>query len=93
MDILESKIVKIRKEQICWGCEEKFEKGSKLLFVKGVSADDFNSCYWCQVCDKTISDNIGSYLDYESDGYEYGVVKEFANWEENKSKYTKIFRL
>lgn len=45
-----SKEVKIRKAVRCWGCEDRYEKGSQLVVSKGVTDGTFWSCYWCPIC-------------------------------------------
>ena len=83
--ILKDKIVKIRKEQTCWGCAEKFEKGTKLRFVTAVDAGDFQNSYWCRVCDATFSD------DPNEDGICLGECKEWDAWHDNARHLPRTF--
>lgn len=78
-DILKDKIVKIRKEQTCWGCAGKFEKGKGLRYVVAVDGGNFNSSYWCRICDVTWLEHQEPY----DDGIGFGEVKEFDSWYDN----------
>ena len=80
MDILTDKIVKTRKKQSCWGCARQFPAGAILRKVVTVDAGDFNSSYWCIVCD-TLWKECG-YRDDE--GISQGDMKygDLISWEE-----------
>jgi hypothetical protein len=78
-DVLKDKIVKTRKEQVCWGCAEKFEKGSKLRVITVVDGGDFTTTYWCRICDVTYQEHT----DYIDDNIRLGEVKEWDSWYDN----------
>lgn len=56
MDILQNKIVTIRKEHECWGCCESFQAGKKMRKFVSVDGGDFQASYWCEKCDKRLED-------------------------------------
>ena len=77
MDTLKDKVVKIRKEQVCWGCATKFEKGSKLRYTVVVDSGDFSSTYWCQVCYLTTANE-------ELENVSLGSIPmDFEHWHDN----------
>lgn len=50
MTIINSKVVKTRKEHYCTGCARKMPKGSKMEAVTGVDGGSIATSYWCIVC-------------------------------------------
>lgn len=78
-DFLKDKIVKIRKEQTCWGCAEKFEKGTHLRYLVSVDGGNFSHSYWCRICDVTYQQHADDHLD----GIEKGSCTEWDNWYDN----------
>lgn len=50
MNILQDKIVNIRKKQKCFGCTREFLPPSKLQLLVYVDSGDFSRSYWCDVC-------------------------------------------
>ncbi|RYI30532.1 hypothetical protein EVU96_08950 [Bacillus infantis] len=77
--LLKDKIVKTRKEQTCWGCAEKFEKGTSLRYITAVDGGEITSSYWCRICDVTWLEN----KNWNDDGIGFGEVKEFDGWFDN----------
>lgn len=51
------KTVKIRKQQMCFSCLRKFEKGTNLKYQTGVYDGSFYSIYTCLTCDEIIHIN------------------------------------
>lgn len=78
-DVLTDKIVKTRKEHVCWGCGEKFEKGISLRFVKSIDSGVISSSYWCRICDVTALEHH----DWNDDGFQFAVVKDLDGWFDN----------
>lgn len=86
-DILKDKIVKTRKEQTCWGCAEKFKKGTSLRYLVAVDNGDFSSSYWCRICDVT-------WLEHQEphgDTIGLGEVKEFDSWYDNERQLPRTY--
>jgi hypothetical protein len=77
--ILKNKLVETRKEHRCWGCEERFQKGSEMRNVVSVdSSREIMSAYYCEKC----SDFIDSLPNDEfEDGIGFG---DLLNYEEYK---------
>lgn len=78
-DLLKDKIVKTRKAHTCWGCAEKFEKGTHLRSVTAVDGGDISTSYWCRICDVTYQEHA----DPNDDGINLGGCLEFDSWHEN----------
>lgn len=71
---LKEKYVKTRKEQVCWGCTNTFEKGSLMLCNTSIDGISIFNSYFCKECvDKINKINwkeddclgFGDLLDYE----------------------------
>ena len=67
------KIVKTRKQQMCWGCCGIIETGSSALHNVTVDEYGFLSSYWCTTC-QVIIGNIGQYD--KNEGFAEGELKE-----------------
>lgn len=78
--ILTDKVVKTRKEHNCWGCGEKFKKGTNLRYQVDVDNGDFNKSYWCKVCDTTVEQEYCEQVDC---GIGFGEVKDYDSWNQN----------
>lgn len=87
---LKDKIVKTRKEQTCWGCAEKFEKGTGLRYLVSVDNGDFSSSYWCRICDVTYLEHQNTYDPYD-DGIGFGEAKEFDSWYDNSRQLPRTY--
>lgn len=86
-DVLTNKIVTIRKDQQCWGCTESFPKGTRLRYSKHVDAGDFQSSYWCRVCDVTFD----KYKENYEDGIGFGDATEWDDWKRNANKLPRTY--
>jgi len=49
-DILDQKIVTIRRDHYCWGCGIVHPAGTRMEFIKSVDSGHFMRNYWCSVC-------------------------------------------
>ena len=82
MDILTTKIVKIRKSHNCWGCMRKFDKGEEMQYIVAVDDGEFNSVYWCEECQEFIR----TLSDWEKeDGFAFG---ELLNSDDHQEIFT-----
>ena len=80
MPVLRDKVVTTRKEHKCWGCGEKFEKGSKLRYQVDVEDGKLNDSYWCKVCDATVKESYEEQVDC---GIGFGDVRDYESWGKN----------
>ena len=81
MEYISSKYVKIRKPHKCWGCRREFSKGEILHRVTSSDMGKISSIYWCDICNKIISQMDHS--DTE-DGFMYGEIIDNINDEDRK---------
>jgi len=51
IDILEAKIVKLRKPCKCWGCRREFQAGQTIRKTTSVDEGVFAHAAWCEVCE------------------------------------------
>lgn len=77
-----SKKVKIRKAVRCWGCEDKYEKGSLLTVTKGVTDNSFWSSYWCPICEAYMDSSFFSWSNYDC---QEGIA--MGDFKYNEGKY------
>lgn len=80
------KTVKIRKAVYCWGCEDRYDKGSILKVSKGIFDDSFYSCYWCPICYAYQKSIHFSWLDYDN-GIQEGDFRQHHLYEDFRKKY------
>lgn len=85
MDLIDSKNVVTRKPHSCWGCGEKFAKGSKLTRTTSADGGSVQSVYWCAICDEWWA-SFG-YMD--DDGIEFGSLVGDDEWKKLKKELTK----
>ncbi len=57
MSFQRTKMVRIRKEQHCYGCQRVFPVGAALLKISGRNSDGFYSGYCCPICDAYLEAN------------------------------------
>ena len=50
MNVLENRVVKIRKKQKCFGCAREFSPKAELQLIVDVDNGDFSRTYWCKTC-------------------------------------------
>lgn len=74
MTVLEHKTVTTRKEHECFGCCEKFPKGSKMEYNVTVDQGDFGSYYLCLDCVEKLKE-IENWV-FE-DGFSAGEIKQY----------------
>lgn len=75
--IVSEEEVKTRKDHRCFGCNDKFPKGSHLTRVTVRGDDGLQSSYWCAPCDA-----FWDTLDRESteDGIYQGEIWNFDKY-------------
>ena len=54
MTCLKDKLVKTRKDHLCFGCQRKFLKGSELHSRTSVDQGDIWTTYLCHACNEII---------------------------------------
>lgn len=74
------KRVKTKKEHRCWGCLEKFLKGSMMTVNSSVDSGQFNRVYFCDSCIEYLEKHKRE-NNYYSDGIDLGFVKESKEYE------------
>lgn len=83
------KKVKIRKAVSCWGCQDRYEKGSQLVVTKGVTDGTFWSSYWCPICMAYMDSPFFHWSNY---GYEEGISPgDFKYNEDNYPAFREKF--
>lgn len=70
---LSNKVVKIKKERSCYGCQVKYEHGTYMNKSVAVDDGDISSTYWCLPCEEFMRDKWGEADDGigEGDCWEY----------------------
>lgn len=64
-------VVKIRKDQQCWGCTLPLLKGSECLKVVSKAGRGMLSTYWCKPCEK-----LADAYDDNGDGLPFGLFRK-----------------
>jgi hypothetical protein len=50
MTTLGEKLVKLRKDRRCWGCNDPYYEGMYLLALTQASEGTVFTTYWCETC-------------------------------------------
>jgi len=88
---LKTKLVKIRKLQVCWGCGTKFPTGCILEYNVSICEGEFSCSYWCPICLRILSDRkYKEYIMDDGDGIaEYSIIEELnSQWLEMCSNHS-----
>lgn len=72
MDVFNRKVVKTRKNHVCFGCGREFPKGTKMEVSNTVDGNTIWTCYLCNSCQIAESE-----LRYD-DEYGFGELRERA---------------
>jgi hypothetical protein len=69
--LLSSKLVKTKREHICFGCGRKFDKDTNMIRSSFADNGTAFTTYLCQSCEKYCHDNF----DY-GDEFSFGELKD-----------------
>jgi hypothetical protein len=84
--VLNSKTVKIKKEQFCCGCDEKYSVGTEMMCSTVFYNDsDIHNNYFCLPCNVFLKDKWHEL----SDGIEPGECWNFNNYKEFRENFLK----
>lgn len=88
METRVSKIIRALSKYECWGCGQRFEKGSFLRSQIDANKGLIGNSYWCKVCDKTLeSENLDSFDRKIS----FASVCNYQSWQDNLGKYSRTY--
>ena len=83
-EILDKKVVKLRKACNCYGCGREFQKGHKLKKFTSIDNGTFLHTAWCAVCE--IYWEI--HMDYDDEiGYSELRSEDRVGWEEIRREW------
>lgn len=83
METLFDKKVKTRKAHKCWGCKEDIPTGTLTQKVTTVDGGEICTTYWCNRCDKFLSDLPREDLE---DGFDFGDLLNYDNYPKKEAK-------
>lgn len=86
METLKDKVVKIRKQQTCLGCADKFPSGSKLRYFAQADGGTIHSFYLCRPCDSVITEIYD-----EEDTITQGSVRDEEIWQTKVDSLARTF--
>lgn len=86
-EFIGEKRVRIKKVRKCWGCNQKYAKGSFMISAttKDITIDH---TYWCIVCDDFIKTLTRENLEcgfFRGDMWEYPNYKDFRENHQTKT--------
>ena len=82
---LKHRKVKIRKPHFCHGCLRKAPIGAEIRYYVGITEGDFNTSYWCEVCDAYVK----KYSFDIEDAIGEGDLADGNNYEKFKKDFIK----
>jgi len=75
MEILSDKIVKTRKQHVCFACYRLFKKGTEMR-RQVIIFDGINAIYTCETCGLLFHEFQDYFIDEAENSYQEGCVKE-----------------
>ena len=75
MEILSDKIVKTRKQHVCFPCYRLFKKGTEMR-RQVIIFDGINAIYTCETCGLLFHEFQDYFIDEAENSYQEGCVKE-----------------
>jgi len=75
MEVLSDKIVKTRKQHVCFACGRLFEKSTEMRRQVNVY-DEIYACYSCETCDELMADYSDYFIDESENVFQEGCIHE-----------------
>jgi hypothetical protein len=72
-EFIKEKLVKIRKDHMCFGCETLFKKGAMLTVRTCSDSGQILNDYFCAICIKIVD----KWDDYDWESSTQGCVKDY----------------
>lgn len=83
---LTDKTVTCKKQHTCIGCGETIPKGDKARYTAGIYEGDFQSHYWCEICEGFI-DSIPDFWYNKDNEFEECCIPDEEGYKEFKQNY------